>query len=300
MKIKKFACTAMAVMLLGSSLAGCGSNSAKDNTESKAGAAFDTSKAISVITREEGSGTRGAFVELFGVEEKDSNGKKIDKTTTEATVTNNTSVMMTSVAGNNYSIGYISLGSLNDTVKALKIDGAEATVENIKNSTYKISRPFNIATKEGLSEVAQDFVNYIMSTDGQKVISDSGYISTDAKAYTSTKAKGKIVIAGSSSVTPVMEKLKEAYLKVNTNAQIEIQESDSTTGMTSAKDGLCDIGMASRELKESELSAGLKSTTIATDGIAVIVNKNSTISDISSADVKSIFTGAITKWSEVK
>lgn len=237
------------------------------------GCATENNNEIVVVSREEGSGTRGAFIELFGIEEKDSNGNKVDKTTDEATVVNSTSVVMTTVAGNKNSIGYISLGSLNDTVKAVKVDGVEPTVENIKNNTYKVFRPFNIATRDDISELAQDFISFILSSDGQKVVEENSYIAASEKGpYSSTKPSGIIVIAGSSSVTPLMEKLKEAYLKVNTNAEIEIQASDSTTGMKLAMEGTCDIGMASRELKESELKK-LKPTVIAMDGLVVIVNK---------------------------
>ncbi|EET60787.1 putative Phosphate-binding protein PstS 2 [Marvinbryantia formatexigens DSM 14469] len=255
---------------------------------------------ISVISREDGSGTRGAFIELFGVEEKNDAGEKVDNTTVDASVTNNTAVMMSTVAGNTYAIGYISLGSLNDTVKAVKIDGAEATVENIKSGEYKVSRPFNIATKDEVSEVAQDFINYILSPEGQAVVEENGYIAIDDVAdYTSTGAEGKVVVAGSSSVTPVMEKLKEAYAEVNPNAEVEIQTSDSTTGMTSTIDGICDIGMASRELKDSETEAGLTSTQIAIDGIAVIVNNENPVEDLTSEQVKSIYTGETTVWGDV-
>lgn len=261
---------------------------------------FDLASAINVVSREDGSGTRGAFIELFGIETKDENGEKIDNTTLDATITNSTEVMLTSVAGNPYAIGYVSLGSLNDTVKAVKIDGTEATVDNIKSGSYTIQRPFNIATKEGLSEVAQDFINYIMSAEGQAVIEENGYISAaEGEAFTSSNAEGKIVIAGSSSVTPVMEKLKEAYLAINTGAEIEIQESDSTTGMTAAMDGTCDIGMASRELKDSETEGGLTSTVIALDGIAVIVNKECPVEDMAKDDVMNIYTGEYTTWDSV-
>lgn len=302
-----------ATMTLGM-LAGCGnssdnsgsdsqtedsnSGSQTDNTEEKGG----SSNPITVISREDGSGTRGAFIELFGVEEKDASGEKVDNTTPDAEITNSTSVMMTSVAGNPDAIGYISLGSLNDTVKALKIDGAEATVDNIKSGTYKISRPFNIATKDGLSEAAQDFVDFILSKEGQQVVEESGYITVNdsAEAYAGSKPSGKIVVAGSSSVTPVMEALKEAYLKVNTGAEIEVQQSDSTTGMQSAMDGICDIGMASRELKDSETGGGLKATQIALDGIAVIVNNDNGVEDMTSDQVKAIYTGETTTWADIK
>ena len=254
---------------------------------------------IVVVSREDGSGTRGAFIELFGIEEKDVNGNKVDNTTDEATIVNSTSIVMVTVAGNKNSIGYISLGSLNDTVKALKVDGAEPTVENIKSKAYEAFRPFNIATKEVVSELVQDFINFILSSDGQKVVEDNGYIASSEKGpYSGAKPSGKIVVAGSSSVTPVMEKLKEAYLKLNTNAEIEIQLSDSTTGMISAMEGTCDIAMASRELKESERKS-LKAIVIAMDGLAVVVNNENAVDSITSDQVKGIFKGGITSWDEI-
>ncbi|NLK45047.1 MAG: phosphate ABC transporter substrate-binding protein [Treponema sp.] len=261
---------------------------------------FNLKKAISVISREEGSGTRGAFIELFGIEKKDSNGKKIDHTTDEAAITNSTAVMMTSVAGDMYSIGYVSLGSLNDKVKALKIDGAVASVENINNGSYKISRPFNIVIKENLSPVAEDFVNYILSTEGQKIVSANKYIQVPGKDFTSNKASGKIVVAGSSSVSPVMEKLIEGYGVLNPNVKIELQTSDSTTGVTNAINGTCDIGMASRGLKDSEKAKGVKEIIIAIDGIAVIVNKSNPIDNLTKMQVESIFTGNTTLWNKIK
>lgn len=295
--MKKLLYKAMGALLIAGMMTGC---SSAGTTSAGSESDFDTSREISVISREDGSGTRGAFIELFGIEQKDADGNKVDYTTEEAMITNSTSVMMTTVAGDEYAVGYISLGSLNDTVKALKIDGAEATAENIKNDTYKIARPFNIATKAEVNEVAQDFISFILSSEGQKVIEENGYISTgDAAAFSGTNPKGKIVVAGSSSVTPVMEKLKEAYLAVNPNAEIEIQESDSTTGMTSAMEGICDIGMASRELKDSEIEAGLTPTVIAMDGIAVVVNNESTVEELSSDDVKAIYTGEAIEWSDV-
>ena len=255
---------------------------------------------ITVVSREDGSGTRGAFVELFGIEEE-KDGEKVDMTTDEASVTNSTSVMMTTVAGDENAIGYISLGSLDDTVKAVKIDGVEATVDNVSNDSYKIARPFNILTSDKESDAAKDFVNYIMSSDGQKIVEDNGYIkeAADAKAYEAADGvSGKVVVAGSSSVTPVMEKLKEAYTTVNPNATIEVQQSDSTTGMTSTIDGTYDIGMASRELKDEE-AAQLTPQVIALDGIAVIVNKENPITELTSEDVLNIYTGVTTDWSEI-
>ena len=262
---------------------------------------FNSKKTISVLSREDGSGTRGAFIELFGIEKKDANGKKVDYTTDEAAITNSTAVMLTSVAGDSYAIGYVSLGSLNDSVKAVKIDGADATVANINNGSYKISRPFNIAVKEGLSPVAQDFVNFIISDEGQKIIAANKYIKIqNTKAYASSKASGKVVVAGSSSVSPVMEKLIENYKTVNPNAKIVLQTSDSTTGVTNAINGTCDIGMASRALKDSEKAKGVQEVTIAIDGIAAIVNKANPVENMTKAQVEQIFTGKVSKWVDVK
>lgn len=286
MKLKKVLALTAAVIMTMSMVAGCGSNG--DGND------------ITVVSREEGSGTRGAFIELFGIEQKDENGEKVDYTTDEANFTNSTSVMMSTVAGDEYAIGYVSLGSLNDTVKALKVDGAEATEANIKAGTYKVARPFNIATKGDISEVAQDFIDYILSKEGQEVISKNGYIALDnPKTYAGNKPSGKIVVAGSSSVSPVMEKLKEAYLKVNTEAEIEIQTNDSSTGMSMTAEGTCDIGMASRELKDAEIEKGLKATVIATDGIAVIVNKVNPLDDITTEQVKNIYVGEVLTWDEI-
>ena len=256
---------------------------------------------INVISREDGSGTRGAFIELFGIEQKDENGIKVDYTTDECDITNSTSVMMTSVAGNDCAIGYISLGSLNDTVKALQIDGADANVANIKAGVYNVARPFNIATLTEVSEAAQDFIGFIMSTEGQAVVEGNGYIAVaeNAEPFAGGKAAGKIVIAGSSSVTPVMEKLKEAYEALNPDVEIELQQSDSSSGMTSTLDGVCDIGMASRELKDSEKEAGLVPMTIAMDGIAVIVSNENSVNGLTTEQVRDIYMGEITDWSEV-
>ena len=283
-------------------LTACGGNRTSETAAQTAGETAQTaSGAITVVSREDGSGTRGAFIELFGIEQKNDAGEKIDYTTEDAEITNSTSVMMTTIAGNRQAIGYVSLGSLNDTVKAVKIDGAEATVDNIKSGVYKIARPFNIATKEGLSETAADFVSFILSEQGQQVVEENHYISRgNDGAYEPSGLKGKVVVAGSSSVTPVMEKLKEAYVALNPDVTIEVQQSDSTTGMTSAIEGVCDIGMASRELKDSETGAGLTATVIAMDGIAVIVNNDSPIAELSSENVKAIFTGEVTDWEDVK
>lgn len=306
MKMKKFMAVLATVAMVGSLAVGCGSSDAKESTdegnattEADASGDWDPSMDITIVSREDGSGTRGAFVELFGIEEEQ-NGEKVDMTTEEAQITNSTSVMMTTVAGDDYAIGYVSLGSLDDSVKALKIDGAEATAENVKSGDYKVSRPFNIATKKDMNnEVATDFINFIMSSEGQAIVEENGYIPLDgAKAFEGTNPEGKAVVGGSSSVSPVMEKLIEGYKAVNDKAEIELQTTDSTTGMTSTIDGSYDIGMASRELKDEE-AAELESQVIATDGIAVIVNKNNTTDELSSEQVKSIYTGEALTWDEV-
>ena len=285
--MKKFIALALTALMLLSLAAGCGKTS--------------ESTAIYVVSREEGSGTRGAFIELFGIEQKNEAGEKIDHTVETAEVTDSTSVMMQTIAGNKAAIGYISLGSLNDTVKALQIDGVDATAKNVKNGTYKIARPFNVATLANVSPEAQDFLNFILSAEGQAVVEKANCISEgNTGAFTGGSVSGKIVVAGSSSVTPVMEKLKEAYNAINPNLTIDIQQSDSSNGMKSAIEGLCDIGMASRDLKDSELEAGLTPTAIALDGIAVIVNTESERSGLTSDQVRAIFMGELTDWSEVK
>ena len=298
---KKIMATALFGVLAVSAFAGCGGAGSSSNGSSDAGsdaAKFDASKTISVVTREEGSGTRDAFTELTGVLVKDGDNKT-DNTTTSAVTINSTEAVITNVKDNEAAIGYISLGSLNDTVKALKIGGVEATADNVKSGDYAVSRPFNIAYKGELSDVAQDFVDYIMSSDGQKIVSDNGYVTvSENAAYSGKKPSGKISVAGSSSVSPVMEKLAEAYQKVNTNAKVEIQTSDSSAGMQSAMGGTCDIGTASRDLKDEEKSA-LKVETIAKDGIAVIVNNANTCDDLTLDQVKSIYTGETTVWSDI-
>jgi phosphate transport system substrate-binding protein len=258
---------------------------------------------IDVISREDGSGTRGAFIELMGIEQKDADGNKVDYTTDEAIIANSTSIVTTSVAGDEMAIGYISLGSLDETVKALSVDGVEPTVENIKAGTYKVARPFNVVTKSGaeLSEIGSDFMTFVMSADGQAVINENGYIGVNdaAEAYTASGLSGKLTVGGSSSVTPVMEKLAEAYMALNPDASIEVQMSDSTTGVTGAVEGTYEIGMASRELKDTEVEAGAASTVIAMDGIAIVVNLDNPIADIASDKVTKIYTGEITDWADV-
>lgn len=292
MSVNKFLGLGLAVvMALG--IVGCG-NSGKEVKASDSGK-------IVVISREEGSGTRGAFIELFGIEKKDANGKKVDHTTENAGITNSTAVMMTTVAGNKDAIGYISLGSLNDNVKAVKIDGVEASITNIKSGVYKIARPFNIVTAGSIKPEAQDFINYILSKEGQTIVFKSGYIGNEkAEAFRSRNVAGKVVVAGSSSVTPVMEKLAEAYKNINSRVKVEVQQNDSSTGVKAALDGLCDIGMASRDLKKSELDKGARNIVIATDGIAVIVNKNNKVNTMSKVQVADVFMGNTTQWEKLR
>jgi phosphate transport system substrate-binding protein len=292
-----------AALILTAALSGCSSsnsNSSDPESPASSGEPQKMTGTISLVSREEGSGTRGAFIELFGIEQKDADGNKVDYTSELSETTNSTSVMLSTVQGNKQAIGYVSLGSLNSDVKALKIDGAEATVDNIKSGTYKVSRPFNIVTKDGLNETAADFVAYILSEDGQKIVENQKYISNgNTGAYAGSKPAGTIKISGSSSVFPLMEKLVEGYKAINPNADITLQQHDSTTGVTDAIEGNSDIGMASRDLKDSETAQGVTGTVIATDGIAVIVNKTNSVDGLTTEQVKNIFVGDITKWDDV-
>ncbi len=306
MKKKLFAMLIALTMVM--SLAACASTPAPaeaadapaEAPAAPAATAFDDD--IVVVSREDGSGTRGAFIELVGVEQKDAEGKKVDYTTLDAEIVNSTSVVTQTVASNVAAIGYISLGSLNDTVKALQIDGADATVENIKSGAYKVARPFNIATQAEVSEAAQAFIDFILSAEGQAIVQENKYIASvdNAPAYAGSSIAGKVVVAGSSSVTPVMEKLKEAYMAINPNAEIEVQLSDSSTGVKMAIEGNCDIGMASRELKDSELEAGVTPTVIAIDGIAIIVNLDNPVSGLTTEQVRQIYVGEVLNWAEVQ
>ncbi len=292
-------------------LAGCGGTAAESTAEAAGseGAAegtaeaapagdFDEAALVTVVSREEGSGTRGAFVELLGIEEEQADGSMMDMTTLDAVTVNGTSVVMTTVAGDPHAIGYISLGSLDDTVKALQVDGVDATAENIANGSYTISRPFNIATNGDVSPATQDFIDFILSDEGQAIVEENGFIATESTgAYAGAgDTEGKIVIAGSTSVTPVMEKIQEAYIALNPNAEVEIQSTGSSAGMTAAIDGVCDIGMASRELKDSEIEAGLTPTVIALDGIAMVVNSANPLTDITPDQIRAIYMGETTNW----
>ena len=301
MKMKKFIAMMATVAMVAGLAVGCGGGSDAEGGEGGASGEFDPSMDITIVSREDGSGTRGAFIELFGIEEEQEDGEKVDMTTEAAQITNSTSVMLTTVAGDEYAIGYVSLGSLDDSVKAVKIDGAEATADNVKSGDYKVSRPFNIATKTDLNNpTADDFIAFIMSEEGQAVVAEEGYIPLDGvEAYAGDAPAGKVVVGGSSSVSPVMEKLIEAYAKVNPEAEIELQTTDSTTGMENAIAGSYDIGMASREVKDEELAEGLEAQVIATDGIAVVVNNANPTEDLTSDQVKAIYTGEALTWDEV-
>jgi len=280
MYMKKFLALLSCAVLMAATAVGCGSQNEK----------------ITVVSREDGSGTRSAFSELMGVVKDDK-----DNTTDTAEVTNSTSVMLTTVAGNKAAIGYVSLGSLNDTVKAVKVDGVEATAENVKAGKYAVSRPFNIVTGKDLTPLAQDFISYILSTDGQAVVDEKGYISiTQGEAYKASGQTGTLTIAGSTSVAPLMEVLADKYMALNSGVKIEIQQSGSSAGITSAIEGVCQIGMASRELKDSETAKGVTATKIAMDGIAVIVNKDNSCSELTSDQIRKIYTGETTQWSDLK
>ena len=286
------------------SLAACGSAPASSEASSAAAPAadaFDTAQDIAVFTREDGSGTRGAFIELTGVEQKDADGKKVDMTTEAAAVQSSTNGVMTAVANDATAIGYISLGSLNDTVKAVTVDGVAAGADTVKDGSYTLARPFNLVTNgDATDPVAVDFIAYCLSADGQALATDKGYIGSEGEAFTSAQPAGKIVVGGSSSVAPLMEKLVEAYKTVNPNAEIEHLTTDSTTGVSGALDGSYTIGLASRELKDSETEAGAKATVLAMDGIAVVVNPENPIENLTVDQIKSIYVGEVSTWDEVE
>ncbi|MCL2806937.1 MAG: substrate-binding domain-containing protein [Coriobacteriia bacterium] len=297
LKLALMAVLAGSLFLMG----GCGTEGGNEVTSEEASGADTSSLAINVISREDGSGTRSAFVELFGVQGEAPDGKKYDDTTIDAVITNSTSVMLTTVEGDVAAIGYVSLGSMNNSVMALEIEGAAATPENVKSGTYPIQRDFNIATMGNASAAAEDFINFIMSKEGQAIVEDNNYIAAASNAadFSSNNASGKVVVGGSSSVSPVMEKLIEAYVELNSSVEIQLQTSDSSVGMSSTIDGIIDIGMASRELKDSELEKGLTPQRIAIDGLAVIVNNDNPVSGMSIDQVRDIFLGNTKNWSEI-
>lgn len=302
MKKKLVTIAAAAVLAMGAfGLFGCAQEQAAEGTDAGTEASAPTGD-ISVYSREDGSGTRGAFVELLGIEQEDASGEKVDMTTTSAAITNSTAVMMTSVSDDPNAIGYISLGSLDESmVKALEIDGVAASVDTVKDGSYKVSRPFNVVTKGELTDVAQDFMNFIMSPEGQAIVEEEGYISLEnsGESYASAGLEGKITVAGSSSVSPVMEVLAEEYEALNEGVDVEVNTSDSTTGVNMALEGSCDLGMASRELAEDETAAGAQATVIAQDGIAIIVNLENGLAGLTSDQVRDIYTGVVTTWDEV-
>lgn len=289
MKMKKILALTLCVVMAIAVFTGCGNNNADSKTDGAP---------ITVISREDGSGTRGAFTELMGIMVDD-----VDNTTTSAEISQSTSVVLTTVAGNKNSIGYVSLGSLNDTVKAVKVDGVDATVENIKGGSYAVSRPFLVVTNDKLTDVSKDFIKFILSKQGQDIIAEEGYITIDDNAadYETQKGiKGKIVLAGSTSVSPVMQKLADAYKAIYSDVTLEIQQTGSGAGITSTIEGACDIGMSSRDLKPEETAEDIEGITIAMDGIAVVVNNENSVEDLTSEQIRQIFTGEVTDWSQVK
>lgn len=290
--MKKYLSMILAAAVMFSAFTACGSNMTEDTENDAFGGT------ITVISREEGSGTRGAFIELTGVEAKDAAGNKVDNTTIEAVVLSKTDAVLTNVSTDKMAIGYISMGSLNDTVKAVAVDGVQPATVNVKNGSYSISRPFNIATNGDTKPEVQDFISFIMSKQGQEIVSGS-YITVNdtADEYTPAGISGKITVSGSSSVSPLMEKLMEAYMNFNPDVEIELTTTDSTGGLKDAMNGVSDIGMASRELKESE--ASLTGTTIAMDGIAVIVNNENPVNSLTLEQITQIYTGRVTMWEEI-
>lgn len=290
--MKKYLSMILAAAVMFSAFTACGSNMTEDTENDAFGGT------ITVISREEGSGTRGAFIELTGVEAKDAAGNKVDNTTIEAVVLSKTDAVLTNVSTDKMAIGYISMGSLNDTVKAVAVDGVQPATVNVKNGSYSISRPFNIATNGDMKPEVQDFISFIMSKQGQEIVSGS-YITVNdtADEYTPAGISGKITVSGSSSVSPLMEKLMEAYMNFNPDVEIELTTTDSTGGLKDAMNGVSDIGMASRELKESE--ASLTGTTIAMDGIAVIVNNENPVNSLTLEQITQIYTGRVTMWEEI-
>ncbi len=297
---KKVLTTVLATVLCVGMMTGCGQDGNDANADTTGNdnqvETMDTDAEICVLSREDGSGTRDAFTELLGIMEDD-----VDNTTVNAEITNSTSVMMTTVAGNEEAIGYISLGSLDDSVKAIKVDGVEPTTDNVSNGTYTVARPFNIVTGSEISENAQDFINFIMSVEGQAIIAEEGYISVESSTnYTASGLTGTVTLAGSTSVAPVMEVIAEKYMELNEGMTIEIQQSGSGAGITSTIEGVCDIGMSSRDLKDTEIAEGVSATKIAMDGIAVIVNNANSIEGLTSEQIKNIFVGDVTNWSEVQ
>lgn len=287
--MKKILALTLCVVMAIAVFTGCGNNNADSKTDGAP---------ITVISREDGSGTRGAFTELMGIMVDD-----VDNTTTSAEISQSTSVVLTTVAGNKNSIGYVSLGSLNDAVKAVKVDGVDATVENIKGGSYAASRPFLVVTNDKLTDVSKDFIKFILSKQGQDIIAEEGYITIDDNAadYETQKGiKGKIVLAGSTSVSPVMQKLADAYKAIYSDVTLEIQQTGSGAGITSTIEGACDIGMSSRDLKPEETAEGIEGITIAMDGIAVVVNNENSVEDLTSEQIRQIFTGEVTDWSQVK
>ncbi len=292
---KLFAILTAAAMLTGV-LAGCGGSSGTASSGDGAeGNSLTTD--ITVISREEGSGTRGAFVELMGIETDEG-----DQTVITSEISNSTAVVTQTVAGNTSAIGYISLGALSDSVKAISVDGVEPTVDNIKAGSYAVARPFELCYREeNLTELGQDFINFIMSAEGQAIVDQEGYIAADenAAAYTASGLSGNLSLNGSTSVSPLMEVLAEEYRNLNPNVVIDIQQTGSGAGITATIDGSCEIGMSSRALEDEELAEGLTELQIAVDGIAVIVNNGNGVDDLTSEQIRQIFVGEITNWANV-
>ncbi len=291
-KLKKIITVILALVMV-FSLAACGNGGSDDGADGGAKAS-----PISVISREDGSGTRSAFTELMGILVDD-----VDHTTVNAEISQSTSVVVTTVAGNPKAIGYISMGAMSDAVKTVKVDGVEPTTDNVKAGTYPVSRPFAVCTNDQLTDVAADFIDYILSAEGQAIVAAEGYITVDdaAPSYeTKDGLEGRIVLAGSTSVAPVMQVIADSYKAIYADVEIEIQQTGSGAGITSTIEKACDIGMSSRALKAEELAQGLTEITMAMDGIAVIVNNENAAEDLTSEQIRQIFTGEVTDWNQVQ
>lgn len=296
----------MSILSLSLILAACGGDdtdtdtdtgSEDSGTEEVAGD-FDASSDIHVITREDGSGTRTAFTEIAGVVDENDD----DIITPTATVQNGTNAVMQGVAGDVYSIGYISLGSLNDSVKAVSVNGVAAEADLVASGEYEVARNFNVTYGGELSEVAQDFWDFMFSAQGQELAVDEGYVAADASApeYEAKGLSGDITIVGSTSVEPVIEAMSEAYRELNPDVSIDITAPGSGAGVTAAIDGTADIGMASRELSDEEQDQVTETAAIAVDGIAVIVHNDNPLEDLSLEDIAGIYLGDLTSWNGVQ
>ncbi|HBC29891.1 MAG TPA: phosphate ABC transporter substrate-binding protein [Clostridiales bacterium] len=295
MKKSKLLSIITLALMLSMVFAGC-----TQETPGTPAADFDFDKDITVVARDAASGTRGAFHEIMNIIVKE-NDTEVDKLVVGALEFDGTDKVITAIEGDKYGIGYISLGSVSERIKAVAVDGVEPTVENVRSGSYSVSRPFLLVTKGTESKLVKDFLKFTESAEGQAITNEMKFIGAiDAPGeYTASGMSGTIKVAGSTSVAPLMEKLQEAYNELNPDVTFETQAQGSSQGIKAAIDGSYDIGMASRELKAEEASE-LNRYVLAIDGIAVIVNNENPKSDLAADDITNIYIGEITKWNEVK